>query len=285
MNEALEEIERQWAEALSNTPLRRYAVPEERQREYWNKASSRYDNDASDVSAAYAVLLNSLIGRGVVRPSDHALDIGCGTGLFSVPLAKAVSSLTALDRSPAMLEALSAKTEDINNLTTLGGDWELFSPDRRYDLVFSSFCPAVYSLRSILRMEGCSSRHCCIVALKDGSEPYFMHMAMNRVTGDVFETTGLSLRYAKDMLTALGRDWGMETAMLRSSLVGPADDIYRNFLDVLSMMVPMDQDKEDALRGIIDEHTSDGTFRFTVAKEIAALHWLTAHPGGERTDG
>jgi len=285
MNEVVEEIERQWAEALSNTPLRRYSVPEERQREYWNKASSRYDNDASDVGAAYSNLLNSLIERGVVRPEDRALDVGCGTGLFSIPLAKAVSSLTALDRSPAMLKALAAKTGGAMNLRTISGDWELFRPDRKFELVFSSFCPAVYSLRSMLRMEECSSRHCCIVALKDGSEPYFLHMAINRVTGDVFETTGLSLTYAKDMLTALGREWGMETASMRSSLVGPADDIYNKFLDVLSMMLPMDQEKKNALRGMIDEHTSEGIFRFTVAKQVAALHWRTPHLDGERADG
>lgn len=273
MNQVAEEIDKRWAEALTNTPLQRYAVPEERQREYWNSMSSRYDDDASDVVDAYSKLLTALIDRGAVRAGDRALDIGCGTGLFSIPLANAVSSLTALDRSPAMLESLAAKTGSLKNLITLDGDWEGFIPDRRFDLVFSSFCPAVYSLRSILRMEGCSSRHCCIVALKDGSEPYFMHMAIARVTGDLFDTSGLSLTYAKDALNALGREWGMETARLRSSLEGPADDIYQGYLDSLSMMVHMDQGRMDALKGIIDEHTRGGTFRFTVEKEIAALHW------------
>ncbi|GAA3600958.1 hypothetical protein GCM10022419_101400 [Nonomuraea rosea] len=42
--------------------------------------------------------------RDKVRPSDRVLDMGCGTGRFTVPLAATAAAVTGLDISPEMLE-------------------------------------------------------------------------------------------------------------------------------------------------------------------------------------
>ncbi|MDD1772965.1 MAG: methyltransferase domain-containing protein [Methanomassiliicoccales archaeon] len=274
MNELAEDLDRAWAKALADTPMQRYSVPEERQREYWNRASRNYDEHSEDISYGYNELLRRLQEAGTVRCSDDVLDIGSGTGLFSLPMAKVVSTLTALERSPEMIETLSRKTNGSDNMFMVNDDWERFVPSRRYDLVFSSFCPAVYNLRSMLRMEACSKRDCCIVAMHDGTEPYFPHMALTRVTGDVFDGAGLSLTYATRMLSALGREWDMDVTTICSRIESPAEEALKRYMEYFSLLMNMDESRSKVLKEVIDEHTSaDRMFEFTVHKKIAALHW------------
>ena len=274
MNKMVEDLDRAWARALADTPMQRYSVPEDRQREYWNRASRNYDERSDDISKGYSELLRRLRESGTVRSSDDVLDIGSGTGLFSLPMSKVVSTLTALERSEDMIEALSRKKNGTDNISLIKGDWNNFVPSCKYDLVFSSFCPAVYNLRSMLRMEACSKRDCCIVAMHDGTEPYFPHMALTRVTGDIFDGSGLSLTYATRMLTAMGREWDMEVASIRSSMESPAEDVLNRYMEYFSLLMSMDKTRSKVLREVIDEHTSaDGMFEFTVQKKIAALHW------------
>jgi SAM-dependent methyltransferase len=44
-----------------------------------------------------------------IRPSDHVLDMGCGTGRFTVPLAARAAAVTGLDISPEMLSQNARK--------------------------------------------------------------------------------------------------------------------------------------------------------------------------------
>ena len=52
--------------------------------------------------------------RGLVRPGDTAVDLGCGPGFFTLPLAKMVGdggSVVAVDLQAAMLERVGARAE------------------------------------------------------------------------------------------------------------------------------------------------------------------------------
>ena len=51
-------------------------------------------------------------------PGDTVLDIGAGTGRWSIPMAKVRKKVTALDASPGMLEVLREKAaaEKVTNI-------------------------------------------------------------------------------------------------------------------------------------------------------------------------
>ncbi len=46
---------------------------------------------------------------GLLRGEDTVLDVGCGTGRYTLPLARRCERVVALDASPAMLEHLEAR--------------------------------------------------------------------------------------------------------------------------------------------------------------------------------
>lgn len=47
---------------------------------------------------------------GKLKPGDEVLDMGCGTGRFTVPMAEKVRKVTGLDLCPAMIEKAREKT-------------------------------------------------------------------------------------------------------------------------------------------------------------------------------
>lgn len=57
----------------------------------------------------YRQSARDLVARLEIGADDAALDVGCGTGLLTLPLAEKARRTVGLDLSPAMLEKLAAK--------------------------------------------------------------------------------------------------------------------------------------------------------------------------------
>lgn len=61
-----------------------------------------------------------------ITKDDSVVDIGCGPGRLSIPIAKKAKHVTCVDSAKKMLEACldNAKKEHIDNVTPLFQDWE-----------------------------------------------------------------------------------------------------------------------------------------------------------------
>ena len=75
-------------------------------------------------------------------PSDRVLEIGAGTGIFTLPIARRCREVTAVDISTNMLEILKGKAagEGLANIRTITGDVETMDVGGGYDVAcaFSS---------------------------------------------------------------------------------------------------------------------------------------------------
>ncbi len=73
-------------------------------------------------------------------PSDHILDVGCGSGQFAVTIAPRVKHITGIDLTPAMLDKARAHQlqAGLANITWIEGDSvALPAPDGSFDIVVS----------------------------------------------------------------------------------------------------------------------------------------------------
>ena len=112
-----------------------------------------------------------LIREKKLLPEDSVLDIGAGTGNYTIPMAAACREAAALDVSPESLRVLSSRAEalGLTNIRTVELPWEEYRPESPYDLVFSSMCTAICSTEELLRMESMAKRCCGIVTVMPGS--------------------------------------------------------------------------------------------------------------------
>ncbi len=76
------------------------------------------------------------------QPTGNVLELACGTGLWTVELARHAASVTAVDASPEVLEINRARLREAgrgNRVRYVGADLFDWRPDDAYDAVFFGF--------------------------------------------------------------------------------------------------------------------------------------------------
>ncbi len=133
--------------------------------EYWGKVARQYD-------AAIGYIIEEETQRetgewvsGQFSETDHILEMGCGTGVFSSLIArKKVGSLTATDGSPAMVELARTRLRASDNVRVLLEDcYHTSFPDGSFDGIFLG------NLLHILRSPTDTLKECLRLLRDNGS--------------------------------------------------------------------------------------------------------------------
>ena len=96
---------------------------QERDEHFWTPRRARWFNQAVQVSDFAAHTLKAL--EPILVGCRSVLDVGAGVGALTVPLAKSVEAVTALEPAPAMVEALRATLARtrLTNVTCISAAW------------------------------------------------------------------------------------------------------------------------------------------------------------------
>jgi 2-polyprenyl-3-methyl-5-hydroxy-6-metoxy-1,4-benzoquinol methylase len=88
-----------------------------RQRRVWTKRTRSWDHGAQNNPGLVKVVAR-VLAESHPAVSMHAVDLGCGTGQLTIPLARAVGSVYAVDVSASMIELLdsNAAAQDVRNI-------------------------------------------------------------------------------------------------------------------------------------------------------------------------
>jgi 2-polyprenyl-3-methyl-5-hydroxy-6-metoxy-1,4-benzoquinol methylase len=116
-----------------------------RQRRVWSGRVASWDQHGS---AALVKVTAAVLDAAGVGPGARVVDLGCGTGQVSLPLARRGAQVLAVDVSPAMTRKLRAEASRAG-LASLDGlampIEELVLPQESVDLIVSSY--ALHHLR------------------------------------------------------------------------------------------------------------------------------------------
>jgi len=129
------------------------------------------------------VVLDLLQEAGFCAKDARVLDVGCGPGPLSLPLARAGAKVTALDISSEALRHVQDKAEcDGNEIETIECSWWDADIDdlglrNRFDLVIASMTPSIKDIVTFSRMAACS-RHLCYYS---GSLPGGRNKALQEI--------------------------------------------------------------------------------------------------------
>lgn len=89
---------------------------------FWDKVAPKYATSKISDPDGYRATLERTIAH--LAPTDHVLEIGCGTSSTALELAGHVSHITATDISPAMIEIGREKAAEasVGNITLIAGE-------------------------------------------------------------------------------------------------------------------------------------------------------------------
>ncbi len=99
------------------------ASPSDRDEHFWTSQRARWFNQAVQISNFPAQTLKAL--EPILVGCRSVLDVGAGVGALTVPLARSVEAVTALEPSPVMLEELRANIacNRLGNVTCIPAAW------------------------------------------------------------------------------------------------------------------------------------------------------------------
>lgn len=107
--------------------------------------------------------------ENIVFKNKNIIDIGCGTGIFSLPLAREAAEVTGADFSRLMLKKMrqEVKTKKIKNIKTIYSSWENFDSKKhkkKYHIAFASMTGAIKTASDIKKMETVTKDYCIVVS-------------------------------------------------------------------------------------------------------------------------
>ncbi|MFN3505264.1 MAG: class I SAM-dependent methyltransferase [Caldimicrobium sp.] len=131
-------------------------------RDFWELISVEYDSleESPFYRSMQEDIIQEMEKRGALKENYSFFDVACGTGSYTVKIAKKVAEVFALDISPSMLSHLRKKlqTESIHNVQVIEADWKKYNPDRKFDTVFVSMTPILRDLKEVKRLFDCTEK-------------------------------------------------------------------------------------------------------------------------------
>jgi SAM-dependent methyltransferase len=124
------------------------------QKEFWNlraKTFPRYSPETDNYETGMLKLAQAI---GADFKDKTILDVGCGTGMYTLRLALMGKFVTALDISEEMLaiNREDAQNNGLTNIEHINMDFLNFTPQRKYDLIFCSMTPALQTEEGNLKL-------------------------------------------------------------------------------------------------------------------------------------
>ncbi len=151
----------EWKRAQSRASFRKWRSDPT---EFWNLKAKRYDQMENNGDERAEQTVN----RMSVDGNTSVVDIGCGPGTVSIPIARIARTLTAIDPSSGMLDSLCAKasTQGLTNIRPINKKWEdtvLGDDLEAHDVVVASYSLAMDDIRAALeKMDAASTRGVCL---------------------------------------------------------------------------------------------------------------------------
>jgi SAM-dependent methyltransferase len=197
---------------------------------------------------------------GVIDKSSTVLDIGCGMGGYTLPLAKRCATVAALDMDGASLAVLQAHAEQLgfDNVNCIKTMWERYELNDKYSFVFSAMCPAICNYDELLKMESLAAEACGLVAVTRGS--YDLHrkhlMGLLSVKPEGGMTTEAGWYY--EMLYLMGRQPDVKNWSLHYEYSLPIEDACRRNEAYFEIFGIAPERSRPVLRQYFEEKATDG---------------------------
>lgn len=129
----------------------------------WDKKAQHYERFSNREGSFQKKILTKVTERGIIFQNKNILDVGCGTGMYTLHIAKNALQVTALDFSEQMLNILKedAKEEGLlSKFTFTCNTWDHFNTNEHFDILFSSMSPAFKNDLDFLKFHTLAREYC-----------------------------------------------------------------------------------------------------------------------------
>lgn len=140
----------------------------------WNQEADRWEQR----SAAETDFARRQVEALCLQPEDTVLDICCGTGPLTLPIAAIAQKVTAFDFNDNMLQYVAKKAAlaGYSNIDIIQGNWHTMEPGRDCpvaDIAVTRHSPAQ---GDILKFSRCARKRCHSLSMVNGTNDLLSYM-------------------------------------------------------------------------------------------------------------
>lgn len=244
--------------------------------DFWDRRARRYHTTTSSITPTDALFLKL---RQEVLPADSVLDVGAGTGRFTIALAPYVRSITAIEPNASMLSYLQRDIDEqgLKNISTLHTTWQDTPDTLTADIVVCSH--VLYPIEDIVpflaKLRAATRRVCYI---------YMRAIHMDAVLGDLWrhfhgdeQQLSPSYIHALDVLYDMGIYANVEIVDLPMMLMYPSLDVAVEEI-AEQLILADDEATHKELRGLLEQWLveRDGMLGPPLEKMVGAIIQIKA---------
>lgn len=245
------------------------ALDDNEESKFWEKLAPKYDNRQTlyDYAPETFDKLLDIIGK-----NRTIIEIGCGTGKFTIPMSKYSKWVLAIDFSKHMLSVLDQKIKksNITNITTKWRKWE-DAQINKVDAIFN--VNAIYRMwnikESLLKMNTYSKERVVLVWTLQRSlfDSVFAQMGIFGIEAKS------DYIHIQNILYEMGIDANTEFLRItRPVIYKSKQEIYDDFKkDAKNLTLSDDRFIEILNKNIIEEN---GYYIYNAKLKVAFIHWV-----------
>lgn len=205
-----------------------------------------------------------------LTPESTVLDIGAGTGRWTISMAKVAKRVTALDPSPQMLNILqqNAVGESLTNIDTLQARWEDIEVEPHEVVVCSHAMYGALDLAAFVRKMERSATRLCFLAMRMPSHDGIMAELSRHIRGHEHDSPNFIIGY--NALLSMG--------IYANAMIEPLVSHWTN--DTLE---EAHSQAKRHLRLADDDSSCDDFIRQVVARRLVYRDGLYHWPDGMRS--
>lgn len=249
----------------------------EKIKKFWDKRAKKYPLPYDEsVYPRTLSILEKIKKVGCSFKDKYVLEIGAGTGVYTLPIAKEAKKVVAVDPSHEMLKILTQQTiiHYVENIEIYKNFWFEIDIDKlgfrkNFDIVISAMTPAIKTLEDIVKMESCSKKWCIYIGWGRKRE--------NKIKSEIFKLHGVELKppsgvlMTQKILNEIGREPLIEfyeTSWQWEGSIEEALDDISGFLEMQNIK----PNKEKILE-MLNRYFPDGKVLHTTYAEHGMLIW------------
>lgn len=222
-----------------------------------------------------------LLQRNQMFSKDSAvLDVGCGTGNYSIVIAGQCKKVVGLDLSPKMIEIAEKKAAEnsISNVDFRCLDWHGLDLkqegyERIFDLVFAHMTPAVQSADTFQKLISAGKGWCALSKPTRRTDP--VSDAVKKLIGirERRESSDTEILFAFELLWQQGFYPYFEYEKQCWHMQKTPDDAYAMYINRMKTYRDISYEEEQSVKRYLQSITKNGLVCEDVDTTVTTLYW------------
>jgi SAM-dependent methyltransferase len=250
---------------------------QERFSAFWERMAQHYPLPFEAKALADTRKVLALVkSKGVQFSRAGLLDIGCGTGIYTLPLACEAAMVTGIDDSKTMLARMTdvMQSKNIQNVQLIKASWKDIDLsacgfEKAFDIAWISMSPAVQTAKDFERMEKCARKWCVYIGWGRKRKNVLMQEVFRLHDLHYGPPPGVAGAY--DILVRSGRTPSLDYFETSWDWKGPLEDALEDIVCFIEMQG--NRARRDLIEKILAQHQHDGLICHTTEVEEGILVW------------